>query len=316
MSIDIAPIAIFIYKRENKFRRLIDTLRPLKPKKIFIIADGPKNNADLLIINKTRQVLKEIDWDAEILTNFSDKNIGACIGVPSGLDWVFDNVERCIMLEDDRIVDPSFFYFASYILDKYEDDPRIGFVAGNTPANITDLKGDYFFSRLYFLPTFGTWRRVWKNRIRNYQDVNDEDYKKVIHKILKNKRFAKKQIKSYKKQKYEMNPPHWDFMWGTYCGMNNLLAVYHKNNLSKNDGNDEYAFHSGQMLPFMDFFKKGPPIKKVEFPIIDPPEVIENYGLIKNRYIKKHALNPFLYEKILGRIYWLLSKFGIINIRL
>ena len=46
MSIDIAPIAIFIYKRENKFRRLIDTLRPLKPKKIFIIADGPKNNTD------------------------------------------------------------------------------------------------------------------------------------------------------------------------------------------------------------------------------------------------------------------------------
>ena len=105
-------------------------------------------------------------------------------------------------------------------------------------------------------------------------------------------------------------------MWGTYCGMNNLLAVYHKNNLSKNDGNDEYAFHSGQMLPFMDFFKKSPPIKKVEFPIIDPPEITENYEFIKKRYRMKYALIPFLYEKILGRIFWLLSKLRIINIRL
>ena len=60
---DIAPIVIFIYKRENKFRRLIDTLRPLKPKKLLIVADGPKNNKDLFIINKTREVLKEVDWD-------------------------------------------------------------------------------------------------------------------------------------------------------------------------------------------------------------------------------------------------------------
>ena len=139
MITDIAPIAIFIYKREKKFRRLIDTLRPLKPKKLFIIADGPKSKEDDLPINKTREVLREIDWDTEIMTKFSEKNVGACLQVPTGLDWVFDNVEKCIMLEDDRIVDETFFYFASYILDKYENDPRIGYVAGNTPANITDL---------------------------------------------------------------------------------------------------------------------------------------------------------------------------------
>tara|TARA_B100000035_G_C21035576_1_gene570733 strand:+ start:3435 stop:4385 length:951 start_codon:yes stop_codon:yes gene_type:complete len=313
---EIAPVVIFIYKRENKFRRLIDTLRPLKPKKLFVVADGPKNNADLFIINKTRGVLKEVDWDTEILTNFSEKNMGADLRVPTGLDWVFDNVEKCIMLEDDRIVDESFFHFATYILNKYENDQRIGYVAGNTPVTLNNLKGDYFFSRFYFLPTFGTWRRVWKNRVRNYQEINDEDYKKNIYKILKNKRFAETKIKSYEKQKYQTNPPIWDFMWGVYCGMNNLLAVYHKNNLSQNDGNDEYAFHPGQMLPFIDFFKKAPPIKKVEFPIIDPPEVTENYEFIKQINKKKYALIPFLYEKILGRIYWLLKKLRIINIRL
>ena len=49
---------------------------------------------------------------------------------------------------------------------------------------------------------------------------------------------------------------------------------------------------------------------------MDPPKITENYEFIKKRYRMKYALIPFLYEKILGRIYWLLSKLRIINIRL
>ena len=108
-------------------------------------------------------------------------------------------------------------------------------------------------------------RKMMIKSIKYIDKIISYNLEKDQIKILKNKRFAKKQIKSYKKKKYEMNPPLWDFMWGTYCGMNNLLAVYHKNNLSRNDGNDEYAFHSSQMLLFMEFFKKSPPIKKCNF---------------------------------------------------
>jgi hypothetical protein len=97
MKDDIAPIVIFIYKREEKFRKLINSLRPFRPKKLFIVADGPKNEEDWSTINKTREVVKEINWNANVLTNFSEVNLGGPIRIPSGLDWVFDQVDKCII---------------------------------------------------------------------------------------------------------------------------------------------------------------------------------------------------------------------------
>ena len=299
MDIEIAPIIIFIYKREKKFRNLINILRYLKPKRLFIFCDGPKDETDRLLINKTRNVVSEVDWDVEISYKFSEKNLSAPIAIPTGLDWAFDNVDRCIVLEDDRIPDKTFFHFASYILDKYKNEPKIGYVSGVTPVTLKNIQGDYFFSKFYLLPTFGIWKNVWENRIKNYKYVSDKDYEKKISKVYNHKRFSERMIKEFKKQKYKMKNPNWDFMWRTTCLMNNLLTVYYKNNLTKSDGNDEFANHKNQ---FSTIFDKPPPIKKVEFPIIDPPEVVANPEFDK-KVLKKYSLIPFIYRKLLQRLY-------------
>lgn len=266
---------------------------------MFIFCDGPKNEADKSLINKTRKVTAEIDWDVEISYNFCENNLGSPIAIPTGIDWVFESVDKCIILEDDRVPDKTFFYFASYILNKYKNDPKIGYVSGVTPVTLKNIEGDYFFSKLHQLPTFGTWKNVWKNRIKNYKYVSDKDYEKTICKLYNHKRFSERMIKEFKKQKYKMKYPNWDFMWITTCLMNNLLAVNYKNNLTKSEGNDEFANHKKQLSTIFD---KPPLIKKVDFPIIDPPEVVANFEFI-NQYLKKYSLIPWVYKKLLQRLY-------------
>ena len=52
------PVLILGYNRPYQTRKLVSSLRKIKPKNIFISLDGPKN--DLLDINKCYAVKNEI----------------------------------------------------------------------------------------------------------------------------------------------------------------------------------------------------------------------------------------------------------------
>lgn len=307
-TIKIAPIAIFIYKRESKFRELINLLRKLKPKQLFIISDGPKTEKDLVLVNKTRSVVSEIDWEVSLFTNFSKKNNGFDTQIPKGLDWVFENTDKCIILEDDRIVDKSFFYFASHMLEKYSSNPQLAYIAGNTPVKMDNILGDYFFSKIYILPTWATWRNVWNNRVKDIRNIEKKDFEYALKKNLSNryKRFIKKQISNYCYYRYETKIPDWAFMWQLNCYINDLMAIYHKNNLSINNGNDQYAYHPNQVSTI---FNKPPQIKEATFPIIDPPIIDLNESFIKKYYFSKYSFVASFYKKIHRRLYKLYKIF-------
>ena len=58
-------------------------------------------------------------------------------GVSSAISWFFNNVDEGIILEDDCLPHPDFFYFCEQLLDKYRNDKRIWCITGN---NIQDNK--------------------------------------------------------------------------------------------------------------------------------------------------------------------------------
>ena len=79
----------------------------IKPKYLFISADGPRENkpAERELCKNTRRIINEVDWDCELKTNFSEKNLGCKIGVSGGINWFFNNVDEGIILEDDCLPD-------------------------------------------------------------------------------------------------------------------------------------------------------------------------------------------------------------------
>jgi hypothetical protein len=64
------------------------------------------------------------------MKNYADVNLGGGRRIASGLDWVFDTVDRAIALEDDCLPHPSFFRYCQELLEKYQDDDRIATILG------------------------------------------------------------------------------------------------------------------------------------------------------------------------------------------
>lgn len=159
------PVALFIYKRPEETQRVFAEIAKIKPRKLLVIADGPKSDADREICEAARAVTEQVDWECEVLRHYAPANLGCRSRMASGIDWVFEQVEEAIILEDDCVPQPSFFRFCSELLIKYRSDPRVGAVLGTTfmPSD-SQHPYDYFFSR-YFTAAWGwaSWRRAWQH---------------------------------------------------------------------------------------------------------------------------------------------------------
>lgn len=159
------PIAFIIFNRPIHARESFATIRAQRPAKLFIIADGPRHNyaADKGLCSAAREVVQQIDWPCEVHHNYASKNLGLKRRVSSGLDWVFEQVDRAIVLEDDCVPHPDFFPFCDALLQHYESNERVSVITGN---NFQDgrKRGDasYYFSKYNHCWGWATWRRAWQ----------------------------------------------------------------------------------------------------------------------------------------------------------
>ena len=155
------PVVLIIYHRPELTKKVIEALRLVKPKKIFVIADGPKSKKDEKVCLKTRVLIKTIDWDCQIFKKYANKNMGLRKRVVSGLNWVFEKVDKAIILEDDLVIDPSFFKFCEDLLNKYKDNKEIISISGNNfQFGKVSTKSSYYFSHYVHSWGWATWRRA------------------------------------------------------------------------------------------------------------------------------------------------------------
>ncbi|GAK50574.1 hypothetical protein U14_01806 [Candidatus Moduliflexus flocculans] len=157
------PVVFMIFNRPELTARVFNAIAQVKPKTVFVIADGPRFPEEAGRCEEARSVLQRIDWDCEVNTNFSATNLGCKYRVASGLDWVFSQVEEAIILEDDCLPSPSFFFFCQQLLEKYRDDERIMWITGNNFQNgHSRTEYGYYFSKYNHGWGWASWRRVWQ----------------------------------------------------------------------------------------------------------------------------------------------------------
>jgi hypothetical protein len=162
------PVVFIIFNRPEPTARVFEAIRQARPARLFVAADGPRPDrpGEAERCAATRAIIERVDWDCEVLTRYSEQNLGCKQSVSSGLNWVFDQVETAIILEDDCLPDPSFFRYCQELLHHYRDDTRIMTIAGdNTPLGFQQtrqLQASYFFSIYPRIWGWATWRRAWQ----------------------------------------------------------------------------------------------------------------------------------------------------------
>ena len=240
------PILFVIFNRSEIARISFESIRQRKPQKLYIACDGARSNkcGEAELVEKTRKtILDAIDWDCEVKTLFQKENLGCGKGVFTAISWLFENEEMGIILEDDCVVNPSFFRFMEEMLEKYKDDQRIGMVAGSNliPA-YREMRSSYFFSRYKSCWGWGSWRRAWAN-----MDLDMSWRKDYLMDVVNNSGYYAKGQDKWLHQLKCIDTNYvsaWDWQWFFTLASQNQLCVYPSVNLVSNIGNDADATHT------------------------------------------------------------------------
>ena len=173
------PVAVFMFKRPNKTALIIDQIAKVKPSKIYLIADGPRNDDEKADVMTCRnEVERHINWDCEVVKNYAENNRGVYQNIAGGAKWVFDREECAIFLEDDNFPAISFFQYCKEMLERYEDDTRILWICGTNYMGKSEFEdgSDYCFTKL-MLPC--GWAS-WSKKFLKYYDGQMDLYRDSI----------------------------------------------------------------------------------------------------------------------------------------
>jgi hypothetical protein len=296
------PVAFFIYRRPEATRRVFAEIARIKPTTLLVVADGPKSETEQSLCDATRQITERIDWDCRVIRNYAPANMGCRSRMASGFDWVFEQVEEAILLEDDCVPDPSFFRFCQELLIKYRDDERVGAILGTSFIQPNQsLPYDYFFSR-YFSVAWGwaSWRRAWKQYDVAMKQWPAAKESSLLHTIWQNADIEAYWANLFDKT-YDGRIDTWDYQWFFAWWTAGLLNAIPAKNLISNIGFDDGATHAQgpDSSAFLETYS-------LHFPLKHPPHV--KHDMAGSRDIYQLYLKKAKKGKRIGRHASLLNR--------
>ena len=268
-----SPVAFLIFNRPDTTKKVFAAIAKAKPRQLLVVADGPRSGrqGEAEKCAAAREVIKKIDWDCEVSTNYSETNLGCKRCVSQGLNWVFDTVDRAIVLEDDVLPDSTFFRYCDELLDRYENDQRVGGIGGcNFQNGIRRTPYSYYFSRCVHIWGWASWARAWK-----YYDVE-----MTLWPLVRDGRYLNglsPNVHSFYYWQAILQEVHqgkidtWDYQWAFSCWVNNMLFVLPAANLITNIGFGPGATHTSGSSRFSNLSTQP-----VDFPLVHPPFVMRD----------------------------------------
>jgi hypothetical protein len=297
------PVVLIIFKRPDTTQQVFEVIRQTQPKKLLVIADGPRSDreGEAEKCAQARAVINQVDWDCEVLTNYSEVNLGCGKRVSTGLDWVFEQVEEAIILEDDCVPHLTFFHFCEELLEQYRLDCRVFSISAQHLARDCDVNNySYYFSRYQHSWGWATWRRAWKYfdfDMKHWPTVKEQ---KLLETILQNDR-AENTWRNIFQKTYIKKIDTWDYQWMLTCWLQSGLSIHPKVNLVTNIGFGLDATHTSQGSEFAKLELEG-----IQFPLIHPPFILQDIQADKS--IQANVFDTGFIERIVWKIKGLREK--------
>lgn len=305
------PVLFLVFNRPEPTRQVFDEIRKARPTQLFVAADGPRENraGEVQLCQATRDIVRQVDWDCELHTNFHEENLGLKIGVSSSIEWFFEHVDAGIILEDDCLPSQSFFWYCQELLDRYAGDTRIMQISGNNflfGRKVTDAS--YYFSKLNDIWGWATWKRAWK-----LFDIKMESYPLFVEQDQLRNYLDDPEMQawlmSYLEEAYAVagSGGLWSSQWTYAMCVHNGLTVVPSLNLVENIGlsgaathlADSYALYScagrGELLTIRHppFILPNRQADAIRFEIIrkTDPRLLHALRIQASRWARKH-LSP------------------------
>jgi len=236
------PILLIIFNRPDTTEKVFNAIKKIKPKKLFVSADGPRENkpGEKEKCQDARKIIDRVDWRCEVYKKYSAVNLGCKIAVSSGLNWFFKNVEQGIILEDDCLPAQSFFKFCEELLEKYKNNEKIMMISGdNFQDGRSRGEGSYYFSALSHIWGWAGWADRWQFYDVELNNLPDDEF---LKKYFKGQalEYWQKIFKRIKNKEIDT----WDYQWAFTIWRSNGLTILPNINLVSNIGFGAEATHT------------------------------------------------------------------------
>ena len=296
------PVAFIIFNRPDTTKVVFAEIAKARPPKLLVIADGPRADHpdDAEKCAAVRAIVDGVDWDCEVLKNYSDVNLGCKRRVSSGLDWVFDTVDEAIILEDDCLPHPTFFRFCEELLEKYRDDERIAMISGdNFQFGRKRTEYSYYFSRYTHIWGWASWRRAWNNYdvdMKVWHEIRDGGWLEDLLGTKKSVWYWKNIFENVYKGKIDT----WDYQWTFSCWIQNALTVLPNANLVSNIGFDSDAVHTKVKDTFSEM-----EIEPMSVPILHPNYILRDSKadlFVENKMFSGKSLMLRVINRVINKL--------------
>ena len=284
-NIDVSVLMLF-FNRPETFGKVFEIVKQARPARLFLFQDGPRNENDLIGINKCREIAENVDWQCEVHKNYQEKNLGCDPAEFISQQWAFSKTDKCIVIEDDCCPTLSFFKFCKEMLDRYQNDTRITMITGTNVDEITpNMPYSYFFTTAFSIWGWASWSRVVLNWDGNYSFLDDKIALSQLKNLIKQRKYRKDFIKMCQDHK-ESGKQHYETIFWAYMILNSGLAINPSKNLIKNIGAVSNSTHFSELktMPRRARKQMEMPNYELEFPLVHPKYVIEEAGYWKRKY--------------------------------
>jgi hypothetical protein len=291
-------ILFLIYNRPELTARVFEVIRQAQPKRLFIAGDGAKNEADQIKVGQARQIVDKVDWECEVHTLFRQENLGCGKAVVEAITWFFRQVEYGIILEDDCLVDSTFFRFCEEMLVRCADNEQIMLISAmsfltsplpqkreafpltslqktrnNTSFGGGGLSEHYYFSQFAQIWGWASWRRAWAKLDFDMKGFDSFVQTNQIQRIAPLSKEEQKFWVQYLKDYKERNPNLWATRWWFSVWQARGLSVTPYNNLVSNIGFGENSTNTAHSQSWY----ANLPTQPLSYPLQHPNLIEPNY---------------------------------------
>jgi len=288
------PILLLLYKRPETTIHVINALKKVKAKLIYIAINVPpidKSHKDYQNYKKVLNIVNKINWKCELKIKKRKKHLNSYESYKKSVKWFFKNEKEGIILEDDTVPNQSFFSFCKKLLEKYRNNKKIALISGTSFINKKNMGNEsYLFSNFSLMWGYATWRRT----INDY-DEKMKDWPKLKKRLFSNITKDKIVISYWTKifnHAYKNKLMAFDYRMVYSNFKKNKLTIIPKKNLVKNIGFGNSATHTIDSGWYSNF--KTSELKNIKHPkMIIPNFSYDNwlnnnlFGIKYGHYSKK-----------------------------
>lgn len=234
------PILLIIFNRPETTEIVFKKIREMKPEKLFIAGDGPRNLKEKWKVDEARRIVQKIDWPCEVKTFFHDTNLGCGKAPSTAISWFFEHVEEGIILEDDCVPSKEFFLFCEEMLAEYRNHQGIMMITGNNfTLGKRKFRASHYTSIYSLIWGWATWKRAWDKFKFDMPVEASFNFPSFME--IKERTFW---VENYYKIRNSRRTDVWDLQWQLAMFNNGGRSIAPAVNLVSNIGFSEDATHT------------------------------------------------------------------------